>query len=105
MSTKKEFLHGTTIGLQIAFAGFLIAIVGAIAGFSGFHVNERWLSLLGFVLVASGVFVGFVGVAYGWKRETKRAVKGSIQATNEMRSRLQQITDPEKTPANGDRHD
>ena len=34
--------------LNIGFAGFCIAAMGAITGFIGFGIETRWLSLLGF---------------------------------------------------------
>jgi len=85
---KKEFFHGTTRGMQIAFGGFVVALIGVVAGFLGFYVNERWLSVAGLGITAIGVLIGFVGVAYGWMRDAKPAVKGSVQAAKELRSKL-----------------
>ena len=85
---KKEFFHGTTRGVRIAAAGFAVASIGVVAGFVGFYVNERWLSMTGFVVTAAGVLVGIAGIAYGWLHDAKRAIKGSAQAAEELSSKL-----------------
>ena len=85
---KKGFLHGTSRGMRIAAAGFAVALIGVIAGFVGFDVNERWLSITGFAVTAAGVLIGFAGVAHGWIYNAKRAIKGSAQAADELSSKL-----------------
>jgi 1,4-dihydroxy-2-naphthoate octaprenyltransferase len=84
---KKEFFHGITLGVRIAFGGFLVALIGVVAGFLGFYINERWLSIVGLGATAIGVLIGFFGVACGWVRNAKSAVKGSFQAAKELRSK------------------
>lgn len=85
---KKDFFYGTPRGMQIAFGGFVVALSGVVAGFLGFYISERWLSIAGFGVTAVGVLIGFIGVAYGWARDAKPAVKGSVQASKELRSKL-----------------
>ena len=78
-------------GLKIGFIGFVIAFVGAAVGFSGFHIDERWLSLAGFIITVFGVVIGFVGIAYGWITEGKQAIGGSVEAAGELRSKLKRL--------------
>jgi hypothetical protein len=85
---KKEFFHGTSRGMRIAFSGFIVALIGVVAGFVGFYVNERWLSMTGFTVTAAGVLIGFAGVVHGWIYNAKRAIKGSTQAADELSSKL-----------------
>jgi 1,4-dihydroxy-2-naphthoate octaprenyltransferase len=85
---KKDFFYGTTRGMQIAFSGFILALIGVVAGFLGFYINKEWLSMAGLGATAVGVFIGFVGVAYGWARDAKPAVKRSIRASKELSSKL-----------------
>ena len=85
---KKEFFYGATRSMQIAFGGFVIALIGVVAGFLGFYTSERWLSIAGFGITAVGVLIGFVGVAYGWVRDARSTVKGSVEASKDLRSKL-----------------
>jgi len=85
---KKEFFHGTTRGLRISFVGFSVAVVGIVLGFFGFYLEERSLSILGFLIVVTGVAVGFVGIVYGWVYQGRNAIKGSVKAAKELRSKL-----------------
>ena len=85
---KKKFFDGTTRGVRIAFGGFVVALLGVVTGFLGFFADERWLSVLGLGVTVIGVLVGFVGVASGWLRDTKPAIKGSVHAAKELRAKL-----------------
>lgn len=78
-------------GLQIALAGFVTAMLGAIAGFSGFQIEERWLSVVGFTITAIGVTIGFIGIVYGWITEGKRAITGSGRAAGELRNKISRL--------------
>lgn len=73
-------------GLKVSLFGFLFAIVGAVLGFSGFYADLRWLSFLGYAIVAFGVLVGITGILYGWIKEGKHAIKTSRQATHDLSS-------------------
>lgn len=75
-------------GLRICFAGFVIAAIGAGLGFAGFFIEERMLSLVGLALTVTGVAVGFVGLAYGWITEGKRAITGSVQASRDLQKKF-----------------
>jgi len=75
-------------GLKLALIGFLIAAIGAAVGFTGFYVEERWLSILGFSITVIGVAVGAIGILYGWMTEGKRAISGSVQAARELRDKI-----------------
>ena len=72
-------------GLRIGFAGFVIALVGAAAGFSGFEIDQRWLSITGYLITGAGVVVGFIGILYGWITDGPRAVRGGVDAARENR--------------------
>ncbi len=85
---KKGFFHGTTRGMRIATVGFVVALMAVVIGFVGFYVNERWLSIAGFVVTTVGVLIGCGGVVYGWLQDAKRAIKGSTQAAEELSSKL-----------------
>lgn len=74
--------------LKVAFAGFVIALIGAVVGFGGFHVGERWLSIAGFAITIFGVAIGFIGIVYGWIMHGKQAITGSAQATTELRDKI-----------------
>lgn len=75
-------------GLKVGLTGFAIALVGAVAGFGGFEIDQRWLSLTGFGITAAGVMVGFIGIVYGWITEGKQAVTGSFKAARELRNKI-----------------
>jgi len=75
-------------GLKVGLAGFVIAAVGAVLGFTGFFVEERWLSILGFAITVVGVAIGFAGIVYGWVTEGKRAIAGSVQSARELRDKI-----------------
>ncbi len=78
-------------GLKIGFIGFVIAFVGAAVGFSGFQIDERWLSLTGFTVTVFGVLIGFVGITYGWITEGKQAIGGSVEAAGELRNKIRDL--------------
>jgi hypothetical protein len=65
-------------GLKIGLLGFVIAVVGAIAGFAGFEIGLRWLSIIGFVITGIGVAAGCIGILYGWITEGKQAITGGL---------------------------
>lgn len=67
----KKFLNGANRGVRIAFVGFVVALIGVAVGFFSFYVGERWLSLGSFAVTVGGVFIGFVGVVYGWLCDAK----------------------------------
>lgn len=75
-------------GLKVGLTGFAIALVGAVAGFGGFEIDQRWLSLTGFGITAAGVIVGFIGIVYGWITEGKQAITGSFEAAKNLRSKI-----------------
>lgn len=79
--------------LKIGFAGFVIALVGAVAGFGGFYVEQRWLSVVGFFIVVAGVTIGFVAISYGWYEMIRegRVMSRSLQAAQDMRRNIIQF--------------
>jgi len=89
---KNEFSHGTTRGMRIAVTGFVVALIGIVAGFVGFYVDERWLSMTGFAVTAAGVLIGFAGVVHGWIYNAKQAIKGSAQAADDLSSKLPRLS-------------
>ncbi|GMG90214.1 hypothetical protein Cmtc_14340 [Cupriavidus sp. TKC] len=77
--------------LNIGFAGFCIAAMGAITGFIGFGIETRWLSLLGFGITIFGVLVGFIGIVLGWITIGGQAISGSVSAANELAARIKRF--------------
>lgn len=84
-------MAGRFLGLNIAFSGFCMAAVGAMAGFIGFGIETRWLSLLGFGITALGVLIGFIGILVGWITTGRQAVSGSIREANELAARIKRF--------------
>jgi hypothetical protein len=76
-------------GLQIGFTGFAFSLAGVALGLYGFHIDERWMSVAGFVVTGIGVLVGFTGIVYGWITEGKRAIGGSVEAARELRNKIE----------------
>lgn len=75
-------------GLKIGFAGFLLALFGALGAFAGFEINERWLSVSGFLVVVAGVAIGFIGIVYSWVTEGKQSIGGSFGAAKKMGDKI-----------------
>jgi spore maturation protein SpmA len=75
-------------GLQIFAIGFIIALVGAVGGFSADHFELRQLALVAFVVTAIGIAIGLVGILYGWATQGKKAVSGSAEAARELRHKI-----------------
>lgn len=75
-------------GLRIGFAGFVLALIGALGAFVGFEIQERWLSLSGFLVVVSGVAIGFIGIVYSWVTEGKQAVAESFGAAKKLSDKI-----------------
>ena len=75
---------GRNIGMKIGFGGFVVALIGAVVGFSGYGIGERGLSLIGFVITVLGVCIGFCGIVYGWISEGRKAISGSIEAAKKL---------------------
>jgi len=75
-------------GLIIALVGFAIAMLGAIAGFAGFQIEEQWLSISGFAITVMGVAIGFIGIVYGWITGGEHAITGSGEAARELRNKI-----------------
>jgi hypothetical protein len=75
-------------GLKAAFTGFVVALLGVSMGFGGFYVEQRWLSIIGFVTTAAGLAIGSSAIMYGWTmiwREYKWGILSqSIRAAHEM---------------------
>ena len=69
-------------GIKIGFTGFVIALMGAAVGVSGFHLEQRWLAVTGFVITAAGVAVGFIGIGHAWITEGRQALAGSVDAAS-----------------------
>lgn len=74
--------------MRIAFVSFLVALTGVAVGFLGFHIDARWLAVIGFGLTVVGVLIGFVGVSIGWVHDSKDAIGGSVRAADNLRSRF-----------------
>lgn len=79
------------VSLHIALIGFGIALVGAIIGFSGFYIEERWLSVMGFCITGLGVIIGFVSIVYGWMRTGKQAISGGILVGKNLRVKIKRL--------------
>ena len=74
-------------GMKIGLAGFVIALVGAAIGFSGFEIDQRWLSIIGFVTTVAGVAVGFIGIVYGWITVGKHSITGGLEITKKLHNK------------------
>lgn len=73
MSSRSR--EGTSPALRIAAAGFALAAIGVTAGFIGFAVSQREISLAGFAICALGIAIGFCGILYGWVRHGPEIAK------------------------------
>lgn len=89
---KKPFFHGTTLGLRIAAAGFVVSLVGVILSFSVSGAGKVWLSVIGFAITAIGILIAAFGVVYGWATEGEKAIKGSYKAANELGEKIFDLT-------------
>ena len=65
--------------------GFGLAVLGTTIGFVGFSIDQRWVSLVGFAIVAAGVTTGVIAIFYGWLKEGRRAIGGSWQGMGSLR--------------------
>lgn len=74
--------------LKVGVTGFLIAVLGALSGFSGVEFNIKWLSVAGFTMVVIGVVVGFAGILYGWFTEGRHALSSSVDAAKELSKKV-----------------
>ena len=61
-----SFFKGTTLGVRIAFGGFLVAAYGGLTAIVSAWIGIQWISILGFALVVAGVATGFIGIFWGW---------------------------------------
>lgn len=71
-----DFFRGTTPELRVGFFAFVVGLVGVGLGFLGFAIEVRWLSILGYCVVALSVSTGFGGIALGWVRIIQQIIKG-----------------------------
>ncbi|MCQ4144007.1 hypothetical protein [Vogesella sp. AC12] len=77
--------------LHVAFAGFCIAAVGAIAGFIGFGIERQWVACLSFAITVLGVAIGFIGVIYGWITCGRAAIKGGVQDAEDLAAKIKRL--------------
>lgn len=70
-----SFFKGTTVGMRIAFAGFLVALYGGLTGAVAAWIGIQWAAVFEFILVMIGVILGFIGIIWGWAELGKRLFK------------------------------
>lgn len=75
-------------GFYVGFVGFIIAGVGVAAGFAGFVIERRWLSLLAFAITVLGLVIGFIGIAYRWVTSGSQAFQGSLPAAKDLAAKI-----------------
>jgi hypothetical protein len=52
--------------LRLSVCGFFIAAIGGGLDFFGFAIEQRIVSVVGFVIAALGVLIGLLGIIWGW---------------------------------------
>ncbi len=63
---SERFFAGTTPPLRWGCLGFLIALIGVTLGFSiDYRLGNPW-AYLAFSLVAIGIGIGWISIAWGW---------------------------------------
>lgn len=77
--------------LNVAFAGFCIAALGAMTGFIGFGIEIRWVTLVAFVVTTFGVILGFIGIIYGWITYGGAVIGKSIRAEEELVAKIKRF--------------
>lgn len=77
-------------GLKVGLAGFALAAVGALLGFVSYFFDFLTGARLAFFVVLLGVLVGFLGVGIGWAQDGRLALRGSYQASRNLREGFMQ---------------
>jgi len=72
------FFKGTTLGVQIGFAGFVVTAIAVGMGFLFVLIDYKLLSQTAFVIAVIGICIGFIGVAYSWVKDSKEAFLGGV---------------------------
>jgi hypothetical protein len=81
----KIFNRQITTGLKVWFGGFVVAAIGALCGFIGLEFGYLWVGQIAFFVVVFGVLLGCAGIFVGWVQDGRSALRGSYQASKDLR--------------------
>ncbi|WP_431103592.1 hypothetical protein [Roseateles noduli] len=93
------FFAGTTPPLRLGCLGFLIAAMGAALGFAVDYGPGNPLAYVAFTVVATGVAIGFIAIAWGWI-DVLRSALGRAQIPGRSAQPTPSPKDP-KVPLSG----
>lgn len=75
MRLPGKFFDNSTRQMRVAFAGFIVAVIGVALAFTIDYRPDNPLAFVAFGIVALGVALGFSGIVWGWVDSFARFLK------------------------------